>query len=72
MAARVGFLAFIAAVLVGLSAIAFPGGSSNGLSSSADPPGFIYVRDQTEIVIVSDASGPVSYTHLTLPTILLV
>ena len=56
MAARVGFLAFIAAVLVGLSAIAFPGGSSNGLSSSADPPGFIYVRDQTEIVIVSDAS----------------
>ncbi len=56
MAARVGFLAFIAAVLVGLSAIAFPGGSSNGLSSSADPPGFVYVRGQTEIVIVSDAS----------------
>ena len=44
---------------------------ASGISASKPDPVFLHVKSGMT-VIVTDTDGAVSYTHLTLPTILLV
>ncbi len=65
MVARViAFIALVAVALVVVSAIAFDGEPSSGRTNAPEPPGFLYVRDSTELVVVDSAQAPVEFDLL--------